>query len=109
MAEPPREGGRERAGAREYVRWSTPPSRGLGPRWDRFRARAGGELMAEFFGTLILVALGCGSAAVAVVGLSGSGRQTEVSGPWSRWRPGRFGWADRPGCDPGCGYESGEG
>lgn len=77
---------------RDYVRWSTPSSRGLGPRFDRFRARTGGELMAEFFGTFILIALGCGSVAVAVVGLPGSGRQTAPFGP-GNWLIISFGWA----------------
>lgn len=33
-----------------------------------------GELLAEFFGTFILITLGCGSVAMAVVALPGSGR-----------------------------------
>ncbi len=74
-----------------YQRWNTPPSKGLGPKWDRFRARTGGELMAEFFGTFILIALGCGSVAVAAVGLPGSGRQTVAFGP-ANWLIIAFGW-----------------
>ena len=30
-----------------------------------------GEMLAEFFGTFVLIAFGCGSVAVAVVGLTG--------------------------------------
>jgi glycerol uptake facilitator protein len=74
-----------------YVRWQTPSSRGIGPRWDRFRARTGGELMAEFFGTFILILLGCGSVAVAVVGLPGSGRQTGAFGA-ADWLIVSLGW-----------------
>jgi glycerol uptake facilitator protein len=46
----------------------------------RLKARGGllGELMAEFLGTLVLIAFGCGSVAMGVAALPGSGR---TSGP----------------------------
>lgn len=42
--------------------------------WDRLRAKLGGELLAEFLGTFVLILLGCGSVALALAGLPGSGR-----------------------------------
>jgi glycerol uptake facilitator protein len=50
-----------------------------------------GELLAEFLGTLVLILLGCGSVAVAVVGLSGSGRQAGEFGP-ANWLIISWGW-----------------
>ncbi|MFE2937810.1 MIP/aquaporin family protein [Streptomyces sp. NPDC059255] len=51
----------------------------------------GGELAAEFLGTLVLLLLGCGSVAVAVVGLPGSGRQVAPFGP-ANWLIISWGW-----------------
>jgi glycerol uptake facilitator protein len=50
-----------------------------------------GETLAEFFGTFVLIALGLGTVAVAVVGLPGSGRQVTPFGP-DNWLIIVFGW-----------------
>lgn len=62
-----------------------------GPRRLGYRSGLGGELLAEFLGTLVLLLIGCGSVAVAVVGLSGSGRQTGDFGP-ANWLIISWGW-----------------
>ncbi|MFI5606259.1 MIP/aquaporin family protein [Amycolatopsis sp. NPDC051903] len=59
--------------------------------WSRLRANVGGELLAEFLGTAILIVLGCGSVALAVAGLPGSGRQSVDFGA-GNWLIIAFGW-----------------
>jgi glycerol uptake facilitator protein len=59
--------------------------------WTSMRRNTGGELLAECFGTMILILFGCGSVAVAVVGLPGSGRQADAFGP-ANWLIIAFGW-----------------
>ncbi|WP_374701157.1 MIP/aquaporin family protein [Streptomyces sp. TP-A0874] len=48
-------------------------------------------MLAEFLGTFVLIILGCGSVAVAVVGLPGSGRETAAFGP-ANWLIISWGW-----------------
>nr|WP_298346640.1 hypothetical protein [Ferrimicrobium sp.] len=50
-----------------------------------WRATAWGELLSEYLGTLVLLAFGTGSVAVAVVGLTMSGRTVVIfqgAGGW---------------------------
>lgn len=56
-------------------------------RLDRLREGLVGDLMAEFFGTLVLIAFGCGASATVVVGLSQSGRA-----PAADWLLISLGW-----------------
>jgi glycerol uptake facilitator-like aquaporin len=49
-------------------------------------------MLAEFFGTFVLVLLGLGTCTVNTVGLPGSGRQTAPFGP-DNWLINVFGWA----------------
>lgn len=56
-----------------------------------YREGLGGELLAEFLGTFVLILLGCASVAVAVAGLPGSGRQSDAFGP-GNWLIIAFGW-----------------
>jgi glycerol uptake facilitator protein len=57
----------------------------------QFRAGLGGELLSEFLGTFVLILFGCGSVAVAVAGLPGSGRQ-ETPFDAGNWLIIAFGW-----------------
>jgi glycerol uptake facilitator protein len=57
----------------------------------QFRAGLGGELLSEFLGTFVLILFGCGSVAVAVAGLPGSGRQ-ETPFDAANWLIIAFGW-----------------
>jgi glycerol uptake facilitator protein len=56
-----------------------------------YRQGLGGELLAEFLGTFVLILLGCASVAVAVAGLPGSGRQADAFGA-ANWLIIVFGW-----------------
>ena len=56
----------------------------------RLRAGLPGAMLAEFFGTFVLILLGLGTCALNVVGLSGSGRQVVPFGP-SNWLINVFG------------------
>jgi glycerol uptake facilitator protein len=61
----------------------------------RLRAGLGGEMLAEFFGTFILIVLGDGAVAVSVAALPGSGRQTLHLAPFgpANWLIIAWGWA----------------
>lgn len=56
-----------------------------------YREGLGGEMVAEFLGTYVLILLGCASVAVAVVGLPGSGRQSDSFGA-ANWLIVVLGW-----------------
>ncbi|WP_263249848.1 MIP/aquaporin family protein [Saccharopolyspora rosea] len=56
-----------------------------------YRKDIGGEMLAEFLGTFVLILFGCGSVALALAGLPGSGRQDTSFGP-ANWLIVAFGW-----------------
>ena len=56
-----------------------------------WRSGTGGEMLSEFLGTFVLIMFGLGCVAVAVVGLTGSGRQTADFGP-ANWLIIGWGW-----------------
>jgi glycerol uptake facilitator protein len=58
----------------------------------RLRAGLPGAMLAEFFGTFVLLLLGLGTCALNAVGLPGSGRQTVAFGP-ANWLIIVLGWA----------------
>lgn len=58
---------------------------------SKLRQKTGGELFAEFLGTAVLIMFGCGSVAVAIVGLPGSGRQMVPFGA-ANWLIIALGW-----------------
>ena len=60
--------------------------------FTKLRAGIAGAMLAEFFGTFVLLLLGLGTCAVNTVGLPGSGRQTVPFGP-DNWLINIFGWA----------------
>jgi glycerol uptake facilitator protein len=60
--------------------------------FTRLRAGLPGAMLAEFFGTFVLMLLGLGTCALNVVGLPGSGRQTVAFGP-ANWLILVLGWA----------------
>ena len=74
------------------------PGGGAPARRRGYREGLGGELLAEFLGTFVLILLGTASVAVAVVGLPTSGRQAAAAGmgtaPFgaANWLIIAFGW-----------------
>ena len=63
--------------------------------FTRLRAGLPGAMLAEFFGTFVLILLGNGTVALAVVGLPGSGRQNLNLMPFgpANWLIIVFGWS----------------
>jgi glycerol uptake facilitator protein len=62
-------------------------------RTARFRRTVGGELLAEFLGTLVLIAFGDGVVAMAVAALNQSGRGEQIFAASGDWLLIAWGWA----------------
>ncbi|MGH7756070.1 MAG: MIP/aquaporin family protein, partial [Vulcanimicrobiaceae bacterium] len=60
---------------------------------EGWRSTIWGEVLSEFLGTFVLLAFGAGSVAVAVVGLTMSGRTTVIFGGAAGWLLITWGWA----------------
>jgi glycerol uptake facilitator-like aquaporin len=58
-----------------------------------WRRTVGGELLAEFLGTLVLIAFGDGVVAMAVAALNQSGRGTQIFAASGDWLLIAWGWA----------------
>lgn len=67
---------------------ATPRDSGAGL---KARSGLGGEVLAEFLGTFVLIMFGCGSVAVSLAGLPGSGRQADPFGA-ANWLIVAWGW-----------------
>jgi glycerol uptake facilitator protein len=71
-----------------------PEVSGAPPRESKgLRAGLFGDVMAEFFGTMVLIAFGDGVVAVAVAGLNQSGRGTKIFDASGDWLLITWGWA----------------
>jgi glycerol uptake facilitator protein len=60
---------------------------------ESWRTGVAGELLSEFLGTFVLIAFGAGCVAVAVVGLTESGRTTVIFSGAGGWLLITWGWA----------------
>jgi len=70
-----------------------PRARGAGPLRMGFVTGLAGDMMAEFFGTMVLIAFGDGVVAMAVAALNQSGRGTSIFVAAGDWLLITWGWA----------------